>query len=49
MPTLMIRMAAIAALTLPLGACLAYTETARPEPVYVQPPPAGSVVVQPQP
>ncbi len=50
MQTVLIRLATIATLMLPLGACLAYTEAARPTPVYVQtPPPSGSVVVQPQP
>ena len=49
MQTVLIRLAAIASLMLPLGACLAYTESARPTPVIVQQPPAGSVVVQPQP
>lgn len=49
MQTVLIRLAAIAALMLPLGACLSYSESARPTPVIVQQPPSGSVVVQPQP
>ncbi len=49
MPTALLRLAAIAALTLPLGACFFYSDTTpRPVPVVVQPsPPSGSVVVQP--
>ncbi len=48
MPTALIRLAVIAALTLPLGACFFYSDTT-PRPVLVQPaPPSGSVVVQPQ-
>ena len=48
MPTALIRLAILAATMLPLAGCFAYTETARPTPVYVQsPPPSGSVVVQP--
>ena len=51
MQTVLIRLAAIAILTLPLGACFFYSDTTpRPAPVVVQqPPPSGSVVVQPQP
>ena len=49
MPTVLIRIAALAALSLPLAGCLSYTETPNPAPVVVQQPPTGSVVVQPQP
>ena len=49
MPTVLIRIAALAVLSLPLAGCLSYTETPKPGPVVVQQPPTGSVVVQPQP
>ncbi len=49
MPTVLIRIAAIAALSLPLAGCLSYTEAQSPAPILVQQPPSGNVVVQPQP